>query len=1211
MSATANRHSETLSGSGGGLVVSVLVALAYVLFGKLGLLLAQPPGYASPIFLPAGIAVAAVLIVGRRVLPWIFLGSLMLNVWAGYSAFQHFNAMGFAAALAVSLASVLQADIGGWGLRKAVGYPLRLDHGREIVRFLLLAPLICLTSASLSVIGLFALGVVDAPSLAANWVAWWGGDTLGVVVMLPLVLVAAGEPRALWRSRALTVAVPMLLFFALVVVIFLKTSQWEYSDSLNEFRQLSQQAVDQVQTKLEEQDFLLEQTAGLFASKKGGQVTRQEFHQFVQKSLVRFPMIKAIEWAPQVAGAHRDSFEAAQRKSFPGFEIRERNDGGELRRAGVRAVYYPVTYAEPAAGNELAEGFDLASGPVRFEALKKAVQSGSVTMTGPVRLMQESRTRGGVLMLMAINRHEPKYGVVLTELNTADFMDKLLQNVQPMLYARLVDLDERKAMYDNFAPQAEEALFEKSFEFGSRRYRMETAPTPEYLAQHRGWQSLGVLAAGVLGAGMMGSLLLLGTGYTARIETEVEDRTRELKESEEGLKEAQHIGRIGGWEWDALTGVFTCSEETRRILGLDPDMPLPSYADQMKLYTPESAARLDAAVRKSMQTGEPYEIDLELAHSGGTSRWVTARSKIRRDANGCIIGLNGTKQDITERKKAEQALRAVSDELRESRQLLEAIVEHIPVMVFVKSASELRFELFNRAGEKLLGYSRSDLLGKGNYDLWPREQGDWFTAADRKVLASDEVTEIPEEPIQIANGETRYLHTWKIALRDENGKPEHLLGISIDITQRKEAEKILVLYAELVHQMAEGMVLVHSGDGAILLANPAFERMFGYAHGELEGKQIAILNATTEKTPEQTADKIMASLRHTGFWSGEVENIRKDGSRFWTLANVSTFAHPQYGEVWLSIHQDVTERKRIQEALKKSAEEIEDLYDHAPCGYHSLDENGLVIRMNHTELEWLGYGREDIVGKMHFYDLLTPGSKQVFHENFPYFLQTGYVHDLEFEIRRKDGTLLPVLLSGTAIRDEAGRFVASRSTLFDMTERKKLERELERQARTDILTGLNNRRYFFEMAEAQFARVRRYGEPLSLLMLDLDNFKSVNDTYGHHVGDAVLRKLSEVSRHALREIDIIGRLGGEEFAVLLPETNIEKALEAAERMRMAVESAAVKLENGAYLHFTVSIGASSFTEKDTGLDSMLKRADKALYQAKNGGRNRVCVEGAA
>ncbi len=312
----------------------------------------------------------------------------------------------------------------------------------------------------------------------------------------------------------------------------------------------------------------------------------------------------------------------------------------------------------------------------------------------------------------------------------------------------------------------------------------------------------------------------------------------------------------------------------------------------------------------------------------------------------------------------------------------------------------------------------------------------------------------------------------------------------------------------------------------------------------------------------------------------------------------------------VTINQDITERKRSEDELRRSSNEIEDLYNHAPCGYHSLDENGLIIRMNDTELEWLGYSREEVVGKMRFPDLLTPDSLQIFQENFSRFKERGYVHDLEFTLKRKDGSVFPILLSGTAIRDTAGRYLASRSTLFDLTERKKLERELERQARIDLLTGLNNRRHFFELAEQQLARDRRHDNPLSLLMLDLDHFKSVNDTYGHHAGDDALRKMSEVCTHTLREIDIVGRLGGEEFAVLLPETASQQALDVAERLRRSVEMAAVNLESGASLHFTVSIGVTSFAAADFRIDAMLKRADTALYKAKNAGRNQVCFEGA-
>jgi diguanylate cyclase (GGDEF)-like protein len=183
----------------------------------------------------------------------------------------------------------------------------------------------------------------------------------------------------------------------------------------------------------------------------------------------------------------------------------------------------------------------------------------------------------------------------------------------------------------------------------------------------------------------------------------------------------------------------------------------------------------------------------------------------------------------------------------------------------------------------------------------------------------------------------------------------------------------------------------------------------------------------------------------------------------------------------------------------------------------------------------------------------------------------------------------------------------SRSTLFDLTERKKLERMLEHQARIDALTGLINRRHFYEQAELELARAKRHGEPLSLLMLDVDHFKAVNDNHGHHTGDVTLQKLSEVCTQTFREIDLVGRLGGEEFAVLLPQTHGAQALEVAERLRLAAADAAVPLEQGGALHFTVSIGVASFAATDDSIETLLRRADQAMYQAKNSGRNRVCA----
>ncbi len=209
-----------------------------------------------------------------------------------------------------------------------------------------------------------------------------------------------------------------------------------------------------------------------------------------------------------------------------------------------------------------------------------------------------------------------------------------------------------------------------------------------------------------------------------------------------------------------------------------------------------------------------------------TAKQVTIEGQVR---------LLGTIRDITEQKRAEAQAQERDRLLRTSNQLLEGIVEHLPIMVFVKRASDLTFEIFNRAGEALLGYSRHDLLGKGNADFWPPDQAKWFTEADRAVLATRTVTEIPEETIQTAAGETRYLQTWKVALGDRGGEPEHLLGISVDITERKQAEARLAQLMEekdaILQSALVGFVILRNRH--IIWANNAFAEMFGYEVSDL------------------------------------------------------------------------------------------------------------------------------------------------------------------------------------------------------------------------------------------------------------------------------------------------------------------------------------------------------------------------------------------
>lgn len=169
-----------------------------------------------------------------------------------------------------------------------------------------------------------------------------------------------------------------------------------------------------------------------------------------------------------------------------------------------------------------------------------------------------------------------------------------------------------------------------------------------------------------------------------------------------------------------------------------------------------------------------------------------------------------------------------------------------------------------------------------------------------------------------------------------------------------------------------------------------------------------------------------------------------------------------------------------------------------------------------------------------------------------------------------------------------------------------IQKRLQLQANTDSLTLLANRRYFLEQVEKEISRSIRYNSPLSLIIADIDHFKNVNDNYGHDIGDEVLISISNVFRRSLRKEDIIGRIGGEEFALLLPHTNLQSALILAERIKDGIAQSSVTSHNNKKIKVTISMGATELTHFDNDYQCLYRRADEALYKAKKNGRNKVC-----
>jgi integral membrane sensor domain MASE1 len=207
-------------------MLCALLPVSYLIAGWFSLLLAVPPGYASPIFLPAGIAIAATYIAGPVVLPSIFIGSLALNAMVGYAHPQVSIMTDILAGCAIAMSSTFQAAIGGQLFRRLVRYPTPLDNCRDLAVYLTLSPIVCLVSATLSVCSLWLLQVVHDRGVLSNWLHWWAGDWFGLLLALPAIFLAFGDPRGLWRHRWASLAGLLIACFAAFAVAFAVSPTW-------------------------------------------------------------------------------------------------------------------------------------------------------------------------------------------------------------------------------------------------------------------------------------------------------------------------------------------------------------------------------------------------------------------------------------------------------------------------------------------------------------------------------------------------------------------------------------------------------------------------------------------------------------------------------------------------------------------------------------------------------------------------------------------------------------------------------------------------------------------------------------------------------------------------------------------------------------------------------------------------------------------------
>lgn len=315
--------------------------------------------------------------------------------------------------------------------------------------------------------------------------------------------------------------------------------------------------------------------------------------------------------------------------------------------------------------------------------------------------------------------------------------------------------------------------------------------------------------------------------------------------------------------------------------------------------------------------------------------------------------------------------------------------------------------------------------------------------------------------------------------------------------------------------------------------------------------------------------------------------------------------------------QDMTERRAAEEELRRSKENLERVFQAAPIGMALVSTVGRWLDVNPALLNILGYRKDELLN-IDFQSITHPDDLEKDMELVSEVL-AGELSSYRMEKRffKKSGTTVWVLLSVSLVRDSDGEPMHFVSQLQDITDRKmeelrlhevtlglaKTNLELEHLSRVDALTGVYNRRHFDDRLAHMIETAERYGRPLSLIMLDVDHFKKINDDFGHEAGDNVLKSVAKALSTVCRNTDIFARFGGEEFVVLCSETSVRGAARLAEKLLLEIQQI-----QGPYRSVTASFGVASLNAFGTGGDTLLQRADAALYQAKNEGRNRVCID---
>jgi diguanylate cyclase (GGDEF)-like protein/PAS domain S-box-containing protein len=1124
-------NKKRLSSMGPLVLRIVLLAIAYYAGGKLGL---SMPYMASNITLfwpPTGIALAAVLTWGAPCWPGIYLGALAVNLTAGELALP--------TALGIALGNTLGPILGALLLKRVVGFQLNFARGLDVVGFILIAPASMLVTASVGVLALFTSGKLSTDLIPQAWLGWWLGDTVGVLIFTPPLLVwSAHYISPILRTRldpefVLVVSICVTLAW-LVFGNVLALSQLKLSLAFLVFPPLIWAGL--------RYDTLGASIAAMVISILAVWGTAQGFGPFSRGHLQLDQLVLCIFVATTALISY----------VIIGVQAARRHAEQNLRDSESR-----LRLALMAANQGL---YDL------------NVQTGAAKV---------SPEYAGML------GYDPK---TFEETN-----DKWHDRMHP---------DDREEVYRVY----------RNYIAGLRDdYQVEF----RQLTRQGDWKWILSLGKIIEWDEQGRPLRMLGT------HTDISDRkAREiaLRQSEDALSRAQALAKMGSWYLDLVHDVVTWSNETYRIFGLADGAPL-SYESFLACVVPEDRDLVDRTWKAALH-GEAYDVEHRI-NVHGQIKWIKGQAQFTFDAAGNVIQALGTVQDISERKQTEE-------EVNQSRTLLRTVIDATPDWIFVKDQQH-HIQLVNQACAKSQGFEPTQMIGRPDTDFWPAElcygvpsQGIRGFHTDEDEAFAGKIIHNPADLVTLANGQQRWLDMIKLPMRDTHGKVTGVLGFGRDITERVNAES---KYRTLVEQIpAVTYIAALEPFAHTIYVSPQIEAHLGFSAQEWMDDPELWEKQLHPEDRERILSSVSASLERGDHYYFEYRILRRDGSIAWVRDDAvwlkDAAGKPEYIQ---GVMFDITERKHDEEELNRVMEELRISEKHQRR-LRTLAEReqsrmgallsamniGILFEDNERRVEyvnpaflrmWLINEHDDLLGMPT--KIVLARSTESFScpaNASKYVLNVLHTHEISerFELELSDGRMLTQL--SYPVNDMEGRILGRLWIYEDITQERQTAQQLLYLAERDPLTGLYNRHRFHEQLENLIAISLRSHSKFALLYFDLDDFKYINDTFGHSAGDTVLVRASGEIASIVRQIEIFARLGGDEFAILSVIQPDEDISALAVRVVSAISSIPLRFR-GTNIRLTSSVGVAIFPEHGETAEDLVAHADTAMYQAKNQGKN--------